>query len=79
MLSIGPSIPSRLKADEAKNKRRMGLGVTGLANAGEMLGHPYGSEGFMSWAEKVFACLRDNAYRASATLASEKGAFPLIS
>ena len=69
--------PLKAQSDEAKNKRRMGLGVTGLANAGEMLGHPYGSEGFMSWAEKVFACLRDNAYRASAALAAEKGAFPL--
>lgn len=69
--------PLKAQADEAKNKRRMGLGVTGLANAGEMLGYPYGSEEFLAWAEKVFACLRDNAYRASATLASEKGAFPL--
>ena len=69
--------PLKAQADEAKNKRRMGLGVTGLANAGEMLGYPYGSEEFLAWAEKVFACLRDNAYRASATLASEKGTFPL--
>ena len=69
--------PLKAQSDEAKNKRRMGLGVTGLANAGEMLGYPYGSEEFLGWAEKVFACLRDNAYRASAALAEEKGAFPL--
>ena len=69
--------PLKAQADEAKNKRRMGLGVTGLANAGEMLGYSYGSEKFLSWAEEVFACLRDNAYRASASLAEEKGAFPL--
>ena len=69
--------PLKAQSDEAKNKRRMGLGVTGLANAGEMLGYPYGSEEFLTWAEKVFACLRDNAYRASAALAAEKGAFPL--
>ena len=68
--------PLKVQSDEAKHKRRMGLGVTGLANAGELLGYPYGSEEFLKWAEKVFACLRDNAYRASARLAAEKGAFP---
>ena len=68
--------PLKAQSDEAKHKRRMGLGLTGLANAGEMLGYPYGTEEFLTWAEKVFACLRDNAYRASARLAKEKGAFP---
>ena len=69
--------PLKEQEDEAKNKRRMGLGVTGLANTGEMLGLPYASPEFLTWAEKVFACLRDNTYRASARLAGEKGAFPL--
>ena len=69
--------PLREQENEARNKRRMGLGVTGLANAGELLGLPYGSDGFLLWAEKVFACLRDNAYRASARLAEEKGPFPM--
>jgi len=69
--------PLKAQEDEAKNKRRMGLGVTGMANAGEMLGYPYASKEFMTWAEKIFACLRDNCYRASAMLAKDKGAFPL--
>jgi len=69
--------PLTKQQDEAKNKRRMGLGVTGLANAGEMLGHQYASENFMKWAEKVFACLRDTTYKASALIAKEKGPFPL--
>jgi len=69
--------PLKQQSDEAKDKRRMGLGITGLANAGEMLGLPYASQEFMDWAEKVFACLRDNCYKASALLAKEKGAFPL--
>ena len=68
--------PLKAQSDEAKNKRRMGLGITGLANAGEMLGYPYGSDEFLSWTEKVLACLRDHTYRASARLAAEKGAFP---
>jgi len=69
--------PLTKQQDEAKNKRRMGLGITGLANAGEMLGYEYASDAFMLWTEKVFACLRDNCYKASALLAKEKGAFPL--
>lgn len=70
--------PLKAQEDEAKNKRRMGLGVTGMANAGEMLGYPYASKEFMTWAEKIFACLRDNCYKASALLAKEKGSFPLF-
>ena len=62
---------------EAKAKRRMGLGVTGFANAGEMLGHKYGTAEFMKWGEDVLAMLRDECYSASADLAKEKGAFPL--
>ena len=62
---------------EAKAKRRMGLGVTGLANAGEMLRMPYASPNFMEWAEKVLKMLRDECYHASALLAKEKGSFPL--
>ena len=69
--------PLKQQADEAKDKRRMGLGVTGLANAGEMMGLPYASNEFMIWAEKVFACLRDTCYKASALVAKEKGPFPL--
>jgi len=69
--------PLKEQSDEAKAKRRMGLGVTALANAGELLGHPYASKEFLNWAEKVFACLRDNCYKASAMLAKEKGAFPM--
>lgn len=62
---------------EAKNKRRMGLGVTGLANAAEMCGFAYASEGFMEFTTTVLETLRDHCYSASADLASEKGSFPL--
>lgn len=62
---------------EAKSKRRMGLGVAGLANAGEALGLPYGSSPFLEFEASVLSCLRDEAYRASALLAKEKGVFPL--
>lgn len=70
--------PLREQEDEAKNKRRMGLGVTGLANALELIGRPYGSAGFLGTAEKIFETLRNECYRASARLAKEKGSFPLF-
>ena len=69
--------PLEEQREEAKSKRRMGLGITGLANAGEMLGHPYASDGFMEFMEDVLRNLRNTTYDASADLAMEKGPFPL--
>jgi ribonucleoside-diphosphate reductase alpha chain len=63
---------------EAKNKRRMGLGVTGVANAIEALGHPYGSQGFLDELSLVMTIIRDSAYMTSVSLAIEKGAYPLF-
>jgi ribonucleoside-diphosphate reductase alpha chain len=62
---------------EAQNKRRMGLGIMGLANAAEALGFPYGTEPFLAFERKVLELIRDESYRASALLAKEKGAFTL--
>ena len=69
--------PLKEQQDEAKAKRRMGLGITGLANAGELLGYPYGSETFLKWSEDIFKILRNGTYAASVELAKEKGPFPL--
>ena len=63
---------------EAKAKRRMGLGVTGLANASEALGMPYGSLESIVWVKSVMMTLRNEAYAASVELAEEKGSFPLF-
>ena len=63
---------------EAKSKRRMGIGLTGVANALEALGHPYGSEGFLKWLEGLMVVLRNECYQASVDLAMEKGSFPLL-
>lgn len=62
---------------EARQKRRMGLGVTGVANALEACGHPYGTPGFLALLADVLGVIRDECYRASALLAKEKGSFPL--
>jgi ribonucleoside-diphosphate reductase alpha chain len=61
---------------EALSKRRLGLGFTGLANAGEALGHPYGSQGFIDFELQVLEELNYHAYMASVDLAIEKGPFP---
>lgn len=61
---------------QAKQKRRMGLGVTGVANAIETIGCHYGSSEFCRVLEKVLITIRDEAYRTSINLAREKGAFP---
>lgn len=62
---------------EAQAKRRMGLGVTGLANAGEAMGMKYGSPRFLRFEHDVLKRLRRESYKASALLAAEKGSFPL--
>ena len=63
---------------EAKAKRRIGLGVTGLADALIMCGIPYGTPEAVQRAEQWMAAIEREAYRASADLAAEKGAFPLF-
>jgi len=63
---------------ESASKRRMGLGVTGVANAGEVLGFEYGSDEFLEWFEETMIVIRDHIYMASISLAKEKGSFPLF-
>lgn len=62
---------------EAKDKRRMGLGVTGVANAIEAMGYEYGSDEYIWQQDMILRTLLNEAYRASALLAKEKGPFPL--
>ncbi|HEX3884769.1 MAG TPA: adenosylcobalamin-dependent ribonucleoside-diphosphate reductase [Stellaceae bacterium] len=61
---------------EAQNKRRMGLGITGLADALIMTGQRYGSRDAIQTAEDWMAAVEREAYLASAELAAEKGSFP---
>ena len=69
--------PLEAQAREARAKRRIGLGVTGLADALVMCGLRYGEAGALRAAEAWLAAVQNAAYAASAELASEKGAFPL--
>jgi len=63
---------------EAVAKRRIGLGVTGLADALIMVGARYGSPEALALTEDWMRRIRDAAYRTSVQLAAEKGAFPLF-
>ncbi|NBT33470.1 MAG: adenosylcobalamin-dependent ribonucleoside-diphosphate reductase, partial [Rhodobacteraceae bacterium] len=63
---------------EAKAKRRIGLGVTGLADALLMVGLRYGSDDAVAATEKWMKAIARAAYLASVDLAREKGAFPLF-
>lgn len=68
--------PLRRQADVARRSRRLGLGITGLADAFIMLGITYGSAASVALAGDVMRTIRDAAYRASVSLAREKGPFP---
>ena len=66
------------QAAEAQAKRRIGLGVTGLADALLMLGLRYGSDEAARQTERWLHAIARAAYLASVDLAKEKGAFPLF-
>ena len=62
---------------EAKAKRRIGLGVTGLADALLFCGKVYGSDEAVAQTRDWLAVIKREAYRTSARLAAERGPFPL--
>jgi ribonucleoside-diphosphate reductase alpha chain len=68
--------PLPAQAQQATSTRRIGLGITGLADSLVLLGLRYDSEAARQLAALVLQTLRDAAYRASIELAAEKGAFP---
>lgn len=70
--------PLDAQAQEAANKRRIGLGVTGLADALMMVGLRYGSKEAARQTERWLHAIARAAYLASVQLAKEKGAFPLF-
>jgi len=70
--------PLEQQTKEAQAKRRIGLGVTGLADALIMCGLRYGSAKAVATTEAWLRAIERAAYLASAELAREKGAFPLF-
>ncbi|HSH41011.1 MAG TPA: adenosylcobalamin-dependent ribonucleoside-diphosphate reductase, partial [Arenicellales bacterium] len=70
--------PLEKQAAQARGSRRIGLGITGLADALIMLGHGYGQQPSLDFAGEVMRSLCHTAYRASIAIAGEKGAFPFL-
>ncbi len=69
--------PLDAQAQEARAKRRIGLGVTGLADALILCKRRYGSAQSLELTRTWLAAVSHAAYRASVELAREKGPFPL--
>jgi ribonucleoside-diphosphate reductase alpha chain len=70
--------PLPAQVEQAHFKRRVGLGITGLADALVLLGLAYDSAAARQLASLALQTLRDAAYRTSIALAREKGAFPAL-
>jgi ribonucleoside-diphosphate reductase alpha chain len=70
--------PLPRQQEEARHKRRIGLGFTGLGDALVMLDLRYDTPAARTMAARIAEVMRDAAYEASADLAVERGAFPLF-
>ena len=70
--------PLRQQTDNARGSRRIGLGITGLADALVMLGLTYGEAPALARAGDIMRLICHAAYRASVALAREKASFPFF-
>ncbi|MHB8949583.1 MAG: adenosylcobalamin-dependent ribonucleoside-diphosphate reductase [Rhodoferax sp.] len=70
--------PLPQQQEEARSKRRVGLGYTGLGDALVMLNLRYDTQAARDMARDISELMRDTAYDASVDLAQERGAFPLF-
>ena len=69
--------PTPEQQQESMNKRRIGLGITGLGNMLQALKIRYGDDEAVVMTEQVMEAIRNAAYRSSIIVAKEKGPFPL--
>lgn len=70
--------PLERQREEQQNKRRMGIGVTGIANTLAIMGLRYGSKEYISEQEKILEIIRDTAYLTSIQAAKRYGSFPFF-
>lgn len=70
--------PLQSQRQQALGSRRIGLGITGLADTFTMLGYQYGDESSREWTERVMRMLCNEAYLSSIDLARERGPFPFF-
>ncbi len=76
VVDMDPYIFEGIRKTQFEGERRIGLGTMGLGDALIKLHLRYGSEEGLTFVEKVYKLIRDEAYRASVELAQEKGVFP---
>lgn len=76
VVDMDPYIFEGIRKTQLEGERRIGLGTMGLADALIKLHIRYGSKESLKFIEKVYRIIRDEAYRASAEIAKEKGSFP---
>lgn len=70
--------PLKQQKKEAYDTRRIGLGVTGLADMFVMLGVVYGSPASLQLASDVMKCISELTWQTSIDLAQERGVFPVF-
>ena len=70
-------VPLKSQRDGLKSKRRIGLGVLGYGSALLMAHVKYGSKKALEMTEELMKFFTNEAYKASALLAGEKGSFPI--
>ncbi|HEY5604063.1 MAG TPA: adenosylcobalamin-dependent ribonucleoside-diphosphate reductase [Gammaproteobacteria bacterium] len=68
--------PLAAQKEQAHGSRRIGLGITGLADALAMLGLKYGDDTALAWTRQLMQTLCHTAYAASIELAKQRGPFP---
>ena len=71
--------PLEAQKQEELNKRRIGIGITGLGNALAEMGLRYGTDNALQTTKAIMTALKETAYQASTELAKERGAFPAYS
>ncbi|MCS7093496.1 MAG: adenosylcobalamin-dependent ribonucleoside-diphosphate reductase [Patescibacteria group bacterium] len=76
VIDMDPYIFEGIRKTQLEGERRIGLGTMGLADALIKLHLRYGSKESLEFIEKVYRTIRDEAYKASAEIAKEKGSFP---
>lgn len=77
VIDLSP-VPTAAQRSAAQAKRRIGLGITGLANALMFVRQRYGSPDALVTTERLMETLLHAAYRESIELSKERGPFPLF-
>ncbi len=76
VVDMDPYVFEGIRKTQLEGERRIGLGTMGLGDTLIKLHLRYGSKESLKFIDKVYKLIRDEAYKASAEIAKEKGAFP---